>query len=512
MSRGRDEKTGKFVSLTAAARAEREVHALAAARRSLRVFSGLIGRTIEGKATIPPRHLADIVIPALMDDSLGHTVIVAPPESAKTTQLIANTAFQLGRNPQLHVAFISNTAAQGYKRSVAVRDLIQLDPRYHAIFPEATPDLRKGWSQDEWYLQRENPTDKDASLVAGGVGAPILGNRIDLGVLDDIADKDNMATPLQREKVMDWLERIFMTRLTPRARCIMIATRWHASDPVDWAKRQGWHCITIPAITEEGESYWPEHWPLYKLSCQGEHGQPRCYVDPVTGAPGNCKRRVLGTKKFNQQYLGSVFDDETAILKRHWWRYYSVADTPLGLGRTGTFVDMAHGEGKENDYSVILTAVSDGVNLYIREVQRLKVEFPELIKAVRAERERWGYPIYIERTPGSMPLIQQLRRSVPGVIPWEIEGRSKVERAHASSPFLEAGNVYLPSGSEGAPHPRWVDEFVEEAVAFPTGANDDQVDAFTMSVLTLLRPTIRLGPVGAKKKIPQGVDIPALTP
>jgi predicted phage terminase large subunit-like protein len=45
--------------------------------------------------------------------------------------------------------------------------------------------------------------------------------------------------------------------------------------------------------------------------------------------------------------------------------------------------------------------------------------------------------------------------------------------------LIEAGNIYLP-------HPLympWVNEFIEECVAFPNGAHDDQVDAMTQALL-----------------------------
>ena len=52
-------------------------------------------------------------------------------------------------------------------------------------------------------------------------------------------------------------------------------------------------------------------------------------------------------------------------------------------------------------------------------------------------------------------------------------------RAEAVSPLIEAGNIYLP-------HPLyapWVADLIEECVAFPNGAHDDQVDAMTQILL-----------------------------
>ena len=58
----------------------------------------------------------------------------------------------------------------------------------------------------------------------------------------------------------------------------------------------------------------------------------------------------------------------------------------------------------------------------------------------------------------------------------------KISRSAAASPQLESGNWYLP-------HPMlkpWVDGFVAECAAFPAGANDDQVDAWSQGAKRLL--------------------------
>ena len=74
-------------------------------------------------------------------------------------------------------------------------------------------------------------------------------------------------------------------------------------------------------------------------------------------------------------------------------------------------------------------------------------------------------------------VIQELRHDVDGLIEVTPEG-GKIARAHAVSPQVEAGNIYLP-------HPAcapWIEAFVEETAAFPNGRYDDQVDAMTQAL------------------------------
>jgi predicted phage terminase large subunit-like protein len=68
---------------------------------------------------------------------------------------------------------------------------------------------------------------------------------------------------------------------------------------------------------------------------------------------------------------------------------------------------------------------------------------------------------------------------VVGLIPVTPEG-SKYARAAAISPLVQSGNVLLPPDDPEA------DQLVEEAKAFPHGANDDQVDALSQALHRLL--------------------------
>jgi predicted phage terminase large subunit-like protein len=75
-------------------------------------------------------------------------------------------------------------------------------------------------------------------------------------------------------------------------------------------------------------------------------------------------------------------------------------------------------------------------------------------------------------------VIQMLAHEIPGLLPVNPQG-GKIGRAAAVSPLIEAGNVFLPH-PDYAP---WVNDFIEECLAFPNGAHDDQVDAMTQALL-----------------------------
>ena len=96
-----------------------------------------------------------------------------------------------------------------------------------------------------------------------------------------------------------------------------------------------------------------------------------------------------------------------------------------------------------------------------------------------------GYPSagppLLQRSNSSVPFVQSLRHEIGGFVEVNPEG-GKMSRAAAASPQLESGNWYLP-------HPAlksWVENFIGECAAFPSGAHDDQVDAWSQGAKRLL--------------------------
>ena len=79
-----------------------------------------------------------------------------------------------------------------------------------------------------------------------------------------------------------------------------------------------------------------------------------------------------------------------------------------------------------------------------------------------------------------MNLVQDLqadpKKPIVNPIPIKPEG-SKVDRMVAQSAKIEAGHVYLP---KDAP---WLATFLRELLAFPYGANDDQVDSVSQLLI-----------------------------
>ena len=121
------------------------------------------------------------------------------------------------------------------------------------------------------------------------------------------------------------------------------------------------------------------------------------------------------------------------------------------------------------------------------------MDFVASVKAFEAQCARWpeaGAKLVEDKANGPA-VISLLRERIPGLIAVEPRG-GKEARAHAVSPTIEAGDVWIPDEP-------WADEFLSECCSFPAGAHDDEVDAMTQALarmqgaaVTVMRPPPRL--------------------
>jgi predicted phage terminase large subunit-like protein len=163
------------------------------------------------------------------------------------------------------------------------------------------------------------------------------------------------------------------------------------------------------------------------------------------------------------------------IIKEAWFRYYTVL--PQLQFRT-IHADTAQKTKEENDYSVFQCWGRSmiGEAVLIDQI-RGKWEAPELIVQARAFwhkhlNSNMGSTLrsmMVEDKVSGTGLIQTLRREGIPITPVQ-RTKDKISRGHDASPFIESGNVLLPSDAS------WLSDLLSEASSFPGGSHDDQLD------------------------------------
>jgi hypothetical protein len=220
----------------------------------------------------------------MCDERIDKLLIIAPPESAKTTWTIsAYLGCRIGFYPEQSVIIGSVSGDVAEKRSMSLRAVVET-PEWQASFPGVLPVRAKSgfkWETNEWSLAPKGeprPGRLHPTISAYGTGGSVIGSRADLVVADDLVDFDNSRTAHQRNLVETWLHTSLLSRRKSRTgRAIMIGNAWHHEDIYAKARREGgWVVCHISLLSDTNTVYanlsYPDNWPFETLG------------EPVSGA------------------------------------------------------------------------------------------------------------------------------------------------------------------------------------------------------------------------------------
>jgi predicted phage terminase large subunit-like protein len=471
------------------------------------------------KLIYPEWELADFqlelidALDKLEKDTLGvnNVLITMPPRHAKSTfGTVLFPSYFMARNPQRYIMSCSYNAQLATDFGRQVRSVVE-DKSITQAFPDFTLS-KESRAADVWR------TDVGGAYFAVGVGGTTSGRPANLLLVDDpIKSREDAESMTQRNKTWNYYTSALATRLQPESggappKQIVILTRWHPDDLAgrimdteDW-KEGRWKHVNFPAIksapgkkkisrrmlaeddpryvtpeeyralspakrnvTDEDiqEPLWPERFPLEELK----------------------RRERLNPREFASLYQQQPYIEGGNLIKTEWWRSYPADLRPQKFTSLVITADTAFKKTETADYSVMVVAGVDTTgDMYIVDIIRGKWDFPELKQRMIRLNNEWRgkglRAIYIEDKASGQSLIQELKReSGISVIPYKVVN-DKVARANAVLPIIEGGRVFLPEESP------WLDAFIDEAISFPNGNHDDQVDAMVMAIDVLSRTSI----------------------
>lgn len=398
---------------------------------------------------------------------LKRLIINMPPRHTKSefaSYLLP--AWFLGRFPEKKVIQTSHTAelAVGFGRKV--RNLVDSEV-YKDIFPALSLQA------DSKAAGRWN-TSKGGDYFAIGVGGAVTGKGADILIIDDPHSEQEAAmaavNPEVYDKVYEWYTSGPRQRLQPGGAIVIVMTRWAQRDLTGQvlksaAQRGGeeWEVIEFPAILPSGNPLWPQFWSLEELSALQEE---------------------LPNAKWQAQYQQNPVGNESAIVKRDWWKWWEEDDPPMCDFILQSW-DTAFEKTQRADYSAgttwgVFNCKEDGnrPNIILLNTYKKRVEFPDLKRDVLREyKEYEPDALIVEKKASGAPLIYDLRAmGVPVQEFTPSKGQDKIARLNAVSDIIASGKVWVP-------RTRWAEELVDEIAAFPSGENDDLVDATTLALM-----------------------------
>jgi predicted phage terminase large subunit-like protein len=401
-------------------------------------------------------------------------VVSMPPRHGKS-ELTSHyfPAWYVGKFPGRQILLLAYADGFAAKWGGLARDEIKMfGKEVFGLTPDKEVDARDSWragkpagqipGYEKWAKDRPDQMVW-SQMHTAGLGGMITGKGAHLLVVDDpIKRPEDVKTDVGRDNMWDWWVSTAYTRLMPGGSAIVVQTRWHEDDLagrlIEQTKNgeEHWDIINLPALAEDddplgrlpGEALWPERYPVERFK------QVRITQGPYW---------------FNAQYQGRPTALEGGILKREWMnnRY---KEAPRMI-RTIQAVDAAFKTGVANDYSAIATWGTDGIDYYLLDCWRERVEFPELKRAITDQFHKWpeASAVYVEDAASGQALIQEMQRnSALPVIGKPVWG-DDMQRATAISGLFEAGKIKLPE------YATWLADWIEEHAGFPNATHDDTV-------------------------------------
>jgi predicted phage terminase large subunit-like protein len=398
---------------------------------------------------------------------LGHVrrlMINLPPRHLKS--LLASVAFPawiLGHMPSAEVLCVSYAQELADKWSRDCRRIV-MSRWYRWLFPTRLARVPQAMAEFE--------TTAQGRRISTSVGGVLTGRGADLIVIDDPLQPDDALSEARRQAANEWYDHTLYSRLNDKARSaiVLVMHRLHEDDLAGHVLAQeDWDVVRFPAIAETDERHRIKtlRGPVVFSRRRGEA------LHPAREPPAMLEaiRRTVGEYNFAGQYQQAPAPLGGGMVKPVWFKRYLPEELPAAFERVVQSWDTANKASELADFSVCTSWGIVGPRLYLLDVLRARLEYPDLKRAVRAHHLRWRPDVVlIEDRASGTQLIQELVTDGLHAVT-RYPQADKVMRMHAQTATIENGFVHLP---QTAP---WLAEYLHELVVFPNGRHDDQVDS-----------------------------------
>lgn len=424
-------------------------------------------RALAAADLVPALHHRRLIseLEAVSRGDIDRLMVLMPPGSAKSTYVsILFPAWFLARHRRAALIMACHTEGLASHFGRRTRALVQ----------DHAEALGYGLARDERAAHRWR-TSSGAEYFGTGIHGPIAGRRADLAIIDDpIKSWAEADSPLAREHVWDWYRMDLIPRLKPRARLVLVMTRWHQDDLGGriLATEGGWTVLRLPALgvppdplgREAGEPLWPAWEDADALQR---------------------KRAAMGERAFAALYQQDPRPPSGGLFLTN---RIPLCDRAPELKQAIRAWDLAASlpaPGRDPDWTVGLR-LEQGLDdaFTVTDLVRLRGT-PGAVEAAIldcAAQDGTGVTIALPQDPGQAGLAQTayLTRKLAGyTVRASPETGAKLTRAGPVAAQVEAGNLHLLRAA-------WNRALIEELRDFPNGHKDDQVDALSRAFMTLV--------------------------
>lgn len=439
------------------------------ARRDFAMFVRQVFPLVHGGGALDWNWHLDTMAHCLNEVDQGRNLrllVNLPPRNLKSFMIsVAWVAWMLGRNPRRSFVCVSYSNELSAKLARDAMTVMQ-SGLYQRLFPDTIISTKRSANYDF-------NTTRGGGRLATSITGTLTGRGGDFIIIDDPIKPSDAYSETVRESVNDWFRSTLSSRLNDKRKgaIICVMQRLHQYDLAGLMLDDGgWNHLSLPAIATEDGSY--------RLTRNRIHHRREGDVLHPSREPRhtlNDIKRDQGSHTFAAQYQQQPVPAKGNIILKE-WLVHMEGEFPSN-GEIVQSWDTGVKDGEKNDYSACVTARLVGRHIYILDVFRKRIAFPDLLKKVTAHALDYrAKTLLVEDAASGVQLVTMMRDektpNVPLPIARKVE-QDKTARVHGMSPMIEQGRMVLPSAAP------WLADFEAELTGFPSVRHDDRVDALS---------------------------------
>lgn len=412
-------------------------------------------------------HLCQLCERFLTEKGL-RVAVHGPPQFGKTIIVSQRfLAWLIINNPTIRIGLACYNETRASEFGEIVLSLVA-----EAGLADKTQSARS-WSTK----QREALRDGQPSFMAMGLNSGFVGRGVDCLVVDDpYKSAEEAKSEAINGKVKRWWKDTAGVRLDDSANVLVMFHRYHADDLAQALLDEGFEYVRFPAIADENED-----------GSDPTGRKPGELLSPMRTKAWLAKQQDENPETWLGQFQGRPRPQKGAFFESDWFDYRP--DSAPKIDFWVRYWDLATSTKDTADHTCgALVGLDAEYRLWLRDMKRFRAEWPqaqEIIAETAMEDlemlEGCQYQVGVEQVAFQLAAIQDLFQNaislkVP-IVPVRPKGDKK-QRASVWAGRARYGKFALVKG-------KWNDAFVAEALDFPLGKHDDQIDAVSGAVEVL---------------------------
>lgn len=443
-----------------------------------------------------------------------HQLILLPRDHQKSRMIAYRVAWQITRQPDVRVLYISATSALAEKQLRFIKSILT-SPIYRKYWPEMVNEdegRRERWTNSEIIVdhpKRKAEGVADPTVVTGGLTTALTGFHVDIAVLDDVVVQENAYTEEGRNKVISQYSLLASIEGADSSEWV-VGTRYHPKDLYN-------DLLQMEEETYDATGEKTGSTPVYEVfqrEVEDRGDGTGQFLWPKQMRPdgkwfgfdikvlAQKRAKYLDKSQFRAQYYNDPNDALDAPINRDCFQYYDKKYLTRQNGKwffkgsqlnVFAAIDFAFTRSKRADYSALVVIGMDpSSEVYVLDIERIKTDkIEDLFNLILRQHVKWGFrKLRAESVAAQAMIIKELKYSylqpqgialsIDDTKPTRYDGSKEERIAFILEPRYKDKQVWHYEGGEC--------QTLEEELVLRKPPHDDVKDALASATQIAIPP------------------------